>query len=186
MAIIVPPGEQSFSEPISSVRPLILIIGLGNPLLGDDGVGWAIAQEVQNRLQDSLTDLEARSKFQVEVDQLSLGGLSLMERLADCQKAILIDSIITGNQPLGTVLTFSLQDLPGPDYGHSASAHDVSLMTALEVGGSMGVPLPDEIAVVAVESQMIFEFSEALSPAVATAVPIAASLVIQLLSNMKK
>jgi hydrogenase maturation protease len=56
-----------------------IVIGLGNPILGDDGVGWQIAQQV-----------EQQSDFppDVEVDCLALGGISLMERLIGYQKAI--------------------------------------------------------------------------------------------------
>jgi hydrogenase maturation protease len=175
--------EQSFSNQNSSAHPLIMIFGLGNPLLGDDGVGWAIAREVRSRLAIIQNDLEAKRNFRVEVDSLSLGGLSLMERLAGCQKAILIDSIVTGNHPLGTVLQFALEELPAADIGHLSSAHDVSLQTALEVGRSMGVELPQKIMIVAVESQFIYEFSENLSPPVAAAIPEAASLVLDLLDQ---
>ena len=51
----------------------ILVIGLGNPILGDDGVGWVVAREVEIRL--------GASEYNIEVDCLALGGLSLMERL---------------------------------------------------------------------------------------------------------
>jgi len=176
--------EQSSSNQNSSAHPLIMIFGLGNPLLGDDGVGWAIAQEIQTRLATVQKDLEAKSNYRVEVDSLSLGGLSLMERLAGCQKAILIDSVVTGNHPLGTVLHFNMEDLPEETIGHMSSAHDVSLPTALEVGRSMGVQLPQKIVIVAVESQIVYEFSEELSPPVTAAVPEAATLVMQLLDQL--
>jgi hydrogenase maturation protease len=184
MAELDPKEEQSFSNQNSSAPPLIMIFGLGNPLLGDDGVGWAIAQEVQSRLALVEKDLEAKSNFRVEVDSLSLGGLSLMERLAGCQKAILIDSIVTGNNPLGTVLHFEMEDLPAAYIGHMSSAHDVSLPTALEVGRSMGVQLPRKIMIVAVESQIVYEFSEQLSPLVAAAIPEAATLAMRLLDQL--
>jgi hydrogenase maturation protease len=184
MAEFDPKDEQGFSDQNSSAYPLIMIFGLGNPLLGDDGVGWAIAQEVQSRLATIQKDLEEKRNIQVEVESLSLGGLSLMEQLAGCQKAILIDSIVTGNYPLGTVLHFEMEDLPAAYIGHLSSAHDVSLPTALEVGRSMGVQLPEKIVIVAVESQIVYEFSEELSPSVAAAVPEAATLAMQLLDQL--
>jgi len=184
MAEFDPKDEQSFSDQNSSAHPLIVIFGLGNPLLGDDGVGWVIAEEVQTRLTGIQADLAARSNFRVEVDSLSLGGLSLMERLAGCQKAILIDSIVTGNYPMGTVFHFEMEDLPAAYIGHLSSAHDVSLPTALEVGRSMGIQLPQKIVIVAVESQIVYEFSEELSPPIAAAVPEAATLTLQLLDQL--
>ncbi len=176
--------EQSFSNPNSSAHPLIAIFGLGNPLLGDDGVGWAIAQKIQARLAQSPEYLGTGSEFRVEVETLSLGGLSLMERLAGCEKAILIDSIVTGNQPLGTVMHFDLAALPAEYVGHMSSAHDVSLVTALEVGRSMGIQLPEIIEIVVVELQIVYEFSEELSPPVAAAVPEAMTLTLEILEQL--
>jgi hydrogenase maturation protease len=157
---------------IDSAQPLILVIGLGNPILGDDGVGWAIAQDIKNRLSLGLSTSLVQSKLDsVEVDFLSLGGLSLMERLVGCQYVILIDAIVTGTAPLGTVRLLRLDDLPEQQAGHLASAHDVSLKTALRVGQSMGYTLPNEIWVIAIESHITYEFSEKLSAPVEAAIP---------------
>ena len=50
----------------------ILVIGLGNPILGDDGVGWRVVEEIARK---------TANKPDIEVDCVSLGGLSLMERI---------------------------------------------------------------------------------------------------------
>ena len=184
MADVEPVDEQSFSNLNSSAHPLIAIFGLGNPLLGDDGVGWAIAQQIQTRLTQAPELKSIKSYYKIEVETLSLGGLSLMERLAGCEKAILIDSIVTGNQPLGTVMHFELNELPTEYVGHMSSAHDVSLTTALEVGRSMGIQLPEVIEIVAVESQIVYEFSEKLSDPVAAAVPEAVTLTLKILEQL--
>ena len=46
-----------------------LVIGLGNPILGDDGVGWRVVEEIARKTAD---------RNDIEVDTVSLGGLSLM------------------------------------------------------------------------------------------------------------
>lgn len=149
-----------------------LIIGLGNPILGDDGVGWKVAQEISRQLP--VTD----SQSPVEVDCAALGGLSLMERLVGCQRAILVDALETGQSPEGSVRVFPLEALPNPSAGHSTAVHDTSLMTALEMGRKMGLDLPASVTVVAVEAKNVYDFSEELSPPVAAAVPIAARAVL--------
>jgi hydrogenase maturation protease len=152
------------------------IIGLGNPILGDDGVGWRVAEEVEKRLAD---------KSEVQVDCYSLGGLSLMERLTGCERAILIDSIFTGTRPIGTVSLFLLCDLADQTSGHTASTHDTSLRNALKVGRSMGIELPDDenVMVIAVEAEAVYDFSETLTASVEAAVPIAVKAVLQLLNQ---
>lgn len=153
-----------------------LIVGLGNPILGDDGAGWKVAEEVEHRLPKS-----ARSAAEVSVDCVSLGGLSLMERLIGYQHAIVIDSIGTGQHPIGTAYHFRLDDLYDPTSGHTTAAHDVSLMQAIQIGRSLGAVLPDRIDVVAIESPYVYDFSEELTPPIAAAVPQAVELVMDLL-----
>jgi hydrogenase maturation protease len=159
-----------------------LVIGLGNPILGDDGVGWVVAEQVQKELDRRPSSTDGRD---VEVDFISLGGLSLMERLTDSDRVILIDSIFTGKKPDGTVRQFTLEALPDLSGGHSASAHDTSLKNALNVGRSMNIRLPvdQNVIIVAIEAKSVYDFSQELSPAVAQAVPQAVQLVLNLLEN---
>ena len=151
-----------------------IVLGLGNPILGDDGVGWQVAQLIlrQNNLPSN-----------VEIDYLSLGGISLMERLIGYDRAILIDSFVTNKNPIGTVSFFSLNELPNQALGHMHSAHDTTLQNAIAMGRQIGAQLPENISIVAVEAQNVFEFSEELSPAVASAVPTAVQTVINLIGG---
>lgn len=158
-----------------------LVVGLGNPILGDDGVGWKVAQEVE-RLFPSLS-LGEGAGMRVEVDCVALGGLSLMERMVGYERAIVIDSIGSGQHVLGEVYHFDLDDLYDPSAGHTTAVHDMSLMTALKMGRSMGAELPRQITVVAVESPYTYDFTEELTPPVAAAVSVAAQTVIDLLQN---
>jgi len=158
-----------------------LIIGLGNPILGDDGVGWVVAEQVRTALSNPQSSIP--NPQSVEVDCASLGGLSLMERLTEAERVILVDAIFTGTQPVGTVRRFLLDELPDMSAGHSASAHDTSLRNALQVGRDMHVPLPEDenVLIVTVEAEAVYDFSQELSPAVAAAVPVALQQVLELI-----
>ncbi len=151
-----------------------LVLGLGNPILGDDGVGWKVAEAVQALMQDS-----------VEVDFASLGGLSLMERMLGYSHVVLIDCLETGGHSIGDVRSMPLADLENPTAGHSASAHDTSLLTALETARTMGAEIPARVDVVTIEAKLSYDFSESLSPEVAAAVPIATKEVLRLLDAAK-
>ena len=152
-----------------------IIVGLGNPILGDDGAGWHVAEAVQNHLQQS------GSGRGVEVVQLSLGGLSLMEHLVGFEQAIIVDAMNLEIGETGCVYCFPLEELPNPSSGHMGSAHDTSLMTALEMGRKMGAELPDNVIVVGIESPYVYDFSEQLSPPVSAAIPLATSAVLAVL-----
>lgn len=157
-----------------------LIVGLGNPILGDDGVGWKVAEEVKRQLTSPSAPLLLGEGSEVDVDCLSLGGISLMEHLIGYERAILIDAI-TSNQEIGSVIVSNLNEMPDYSAFHIASAHDTSLQNALKLGKSMGVSLPKEVIVVGIATDHIYDFSESLSPAVARAVLKATKIVINLL-----
>lgn len=154
--------------------PEILVIGLGNPILGDDGVGWRVAQRVGTQLLPSES---------IEVDCLAVGGLRLMERVLGYRRVIVIDAIESGTSPAGSVSVLSLNELEDRGWGHSASAHDASLKTALRTATAMGSSIPSQIEIVAIEAGSCREFSEELSPPVDAAVSVAAEKVIELLQR---
>jgi hydrogenase maturation protease len=151
-----------------------LVIGLGNPILGDDGVGWRIAETVQSH-----PDLPKG----IEFDFLAVGGISLMERLIGYDQVILIDAIVTHQHPVGTLHCFKIEDLPSRDIGHLGSPHDTSLQDALKMGRELGAELPEDITVIAIETQNVFDFSEELTPQVAAMTLPAAQRVIDILNE---
>jgi hydrogenase maturation protease len=146
------------------------VLGLGNPLLTDDGVGLRVAREVS----EVLAGVPG-----VEVDVDFHGGLRLMERIIGFERVIIIDAAQTGGEP-GTIGVLAPGDLPTR---RSASAHDVNLPTALAVGRRSGARLPadDRITLIAIEVHDTTTFSESCTAAVETAVPRAVALVMETL-----
>jgi hydrogenase maturation protease len=142
-----------------------IVLGLGNPLLADDGVGPWIARAVSSRLGPQAT---------VEVDEAPGGGLRLMERLAGYDVAVLVDAICTGEHPAGQILQISPSDL---ETRHSGSSHDATLQAVLRLADVVGYGMP-EIRIVAVEATDVLVFRETCSPAVAAAIPRAATAVL--------
>ena len=151
----------------------ILVVGLGNPILGDDGVGWVVAEEVKKHLSPELT---------VDVDCMSLGGISLMERLIGYQRAILIDAFISEEEE-GSIIVSKLEELPNYSAFHLTSAHDMSLQNAMEMGRRLGADLPEELTVVGVSASQVYDFSEELSPRVQEAVPKMTEIVVELVTQ---
>ncbi len=150
-----------------------IVIGLGNPILGDDGVGWKVAEEVKRRLSPDSP---------VVVNCLSLGGINLMEHLIGYDRAILIDALAVQGPP-GSILTLPLEDLPNYSAYHTASTHDTTLQNALEMGRGIGAKLPSHVMVVGITAKQVFEFSERLTAEVRAAVPQAVNAVIRILEE---
>jgi hydrogenase maturation protease len=158
-----------------------IVVGLGNPILGDDGVGWMVASEVKKHLVSRHALRTPPDENTIDVEFLSLGGISLMESLLGYERVILIDALTADQEP-GSIVIRPLQELSDNSVMHITSAHDTSLQTALKLGKAMGADLPDEVIVVGIATRHVYVFSDELTPPVAAAVPGAALIVIDLLA----
>ena len=148
-----------------------LVVGLGNPILTDDGVGVKVAYAVEHALQSGAQGEPAADE--ITVTEACVGGLRLMELMVGYGRAIIVDAW-TGqaDTAAGDILRLTLDDLRrlSPTQ-HTASAHDTTLATALDAGRAMGMPLPDEVIIYAVTVENVLDFGEEMTPAVAAAVP---------------
>jgi len=147
-----------------------LILGLGNPILTDDGVGVLVAEEVRSKLPEDTP---------IDITEVSVGGLTLMETMIGYDRVILIDALQRSNGSPGLVHRMTLDDLKSiSPTQHSVSPHDASLVTALETGQRIGLPLPEEITIFAIEVENVSDFSDRPTPSVAAAIPQVTELVL--------
>jgi len=137
-----------------------IILGLGNPILSDDGVGNRVAQELEDKLAQ---------RQDVTVMETSLSGLSLIDLLAGYDKAIIVDAIQTEGGKAGQIYRLSPDAFNNTR--HASSPHDVNFATALELGSKLGMAMPKQIIVYAVEVTDITTFSEEFTPGVKQAIP---------------
>ena len=155
-----------------------LVVGLGNPILTDDGVGVKVAYEVEKAIMAASRN--ANDGDDIDVIEASAGGIRLMELMIGYDRLVLIDaySVSNGRQP-GKIhrLTFDdLRDISPTQ--HSASAHDTTFVTALEMGRTIGLKLPTMISIYGIEVENIYEFGDEPTPAVAAAIPEATAAVL--------
>lgn len=163
--------------------PITLVVGLGNPILGDDGVGWEVVDALERRLTGD--SAARRAVGAVELDRLAVGGLRLMERLADRDRAILVDALL-GSDPVGTVTVAPLTDAICRGASHLDSAHDAPLVEALAAGRTLGARLPEEILVVGISVERVDEFRDGLSGPVAAAVEPAVRAIVAYLAAQSR
>lgn len=149
-----------------------LVIGLGNPLLRDDSVGLHVVRALSSQFD---------ADQNVHIGEDYWGGLRLMERMIGYDRVIIVDAILTGQEP-GTIHVLTPEDIPTQ---RSASAHDVNLPTALEFGRRAGAHLPplSEITLIGVEAADVQTFDESLSPILQRALPEAIATVMGLLER---
>jgi hydrogenase maturation protease len=144
-----------------------LVLGLGNPILSDDGVGIRVAHEVSNRLKNP----------QVAVSETSAAGLSLLDSIVGYDKVIIIDAIQTEKGQAGQIYRMKTEDFSLTK--RLSSPHQVNLATALELGKMLGLAVPEKITVFAVEAKDITNFSEKCTPEVEKAIPEVVRMVLE-------
>ena len=144
-----------------------LIVGLGNPILCDDGVGIQVAHELATRV--GFPD--------VTITETSCSGLDFIDILTGYDKAIIIDAIITRKNSPGEILRLSIDDINTTL--HSNSPHDISLGEAIKLGQRLGAVMPEEIVIYGIEVSNIDTFSETCTPIVEKAIPACVSRILK-------
>lgn len=135
-------------------RPVV--IGLGSPLMGDDGVGLA-----------ALAWLRDRAPAGVELVDGGTWGMNLLPTLEAADRVLLLDAIDRGAPP-GTVL--ELEDAEVPRYlGVKLSPHQVDLRDVLAVAELRGT-LPRQLVAIGIQPARV-EMTTDLSPAAREALP---------------
>ena len=144
-----------------------LVLGIGNPILSDDGAGIRVAQEVGKQLNDP----------QIIVAETSEAGLSLLDSIVGYDKVIIIDAVQTQKGQAGPIYRMGPQDFSSAKY--LSSPHQINLTTALELGNVLNLAMPQKITIFAVEAKDITSFSEKCTPDVEQAIPEVVKMVLQ-------
>jgi len=131
----------------------VLVLGLGNDVLTDDAVGLRVAREVRARLED-----DAR----VEVVDCCEMGLGLLDYITGHADLVVVDSVLTGKAPAGTVHEVGERDLPTLP---GMSPHFLGVGEILVLGRKLGQPMPERVKIFAIEVADPNTLGEELSPA---------------------
>jgi hydrogenase maturation protease len=140
---------------------------MGNPLLCDDGVGLRVAAELKDRVEQP----------EITVMETGVAGLSLLDLLVGYERAIIIDAIQTVGGKAGQI--YRLDPKAFDTALHTASAHGIDFTTALEFGKKLGLPLPQQIIIFAIEASDVSTFNEECTPEVKRAVPVCVEMVLR-------
>ena len=136
---------------------MIRVIGVGNPLAGDDGVGIAVVEQLEREGVPA----------GVEVIDGGTGGLTLLTLMEGAQAVVLVDALEMGREP-GTVAGFAYAEGVFRAEAAGLSLHQAGLGEVLALGAELG-ELP-EVFVVGVQPQQI-QLGLGLSAPVAAALP---------------
>jgi len=130
----------------------VAVIGIGNVLMGDEGVGIAVVNELK--------------KLNVKADIYDCGtmGIDILNTIMDYDKVIVVDAVKGFGNP-GDVVRIRPEELKG---GTIISMHDVDFISVVNIARSI-MKLP-EIVIIGIEVERIEESTE-ISERVRNAIP---------------
>ncbi len=139
----------------------ITVVGLGNDLLSDDGIGIKIARHLKEIIPYHPS---------IHIQESALGGLRIIDLLSGYDYTILIDSIKTGSKPVGYLHHFDESDFINSS--RMVSFHDVNFATAVEFARQLDISIPKKFSIYAVEVRETGIISETISNEVLAVIPV--------------
>jgi hydrogenase maturation protease len=136
----------------------VLILGLGNPLLGDEGIGVRVAEELARlKLPDGVSVVEGGT-----------AGLGLIGLMEGYERVIVVDAADMGRPP-GHVVRFTPSDAKFETVGGPLSLHQVGLGEVLALAQALEVA-PAALVIIGVQPGRI-EARTGPSPELEGAIP---------------
>ena len=135
-----------------SQRKNIIVGGLGNPLMTDEGIGLEIIHRLMSR--SDLPDF-------IELMELGSNPMNIVHAIANRQKAILIDCAFM-DKPAGTIFRFTPEEVISKKGEAHLSSHQTDLMKALEISKKLG-ECPEEVVIYGIQPERVTQ-GDSLSP----------------------
>lgn len=130
-------------------RNSVLILALGNDVMGKAGIGLAAARQLKEELEDSIDLVESREP-----------GPALLDIMENYDKVLILDVMTTGAHPPGTILELSPKEFHRLT---AASVHYAGFPEVVELAEQLSVWFPAEVRILAMEVEDPFEAGEKLN-----------------------
>jgi len=142
---------------VNSDKP-ILVLGVGNLLLKDEGVGVHVARKL----------MEMDLPSHVEVLEGGTGGFDLVDEIEGRKKVIVVDTAKAGKPP-GTMYRMTTEDIEETEKAH-ISLHEIDMTDLLKLADLFKIEKP-EIVIIGIEPKDMETPSLELSPEIEAVIP---------------
>ena len=137
----------------------VLLLGLGNDILTDDGVGLRVVQEIERKLF---------SEPGIDVRQTTEMGLALLDFMTGYDTVVIVDSIQTAEAEPGHLHELDASALAQMT---GRTPHFLGVSETLSLGRRLGLPMPERVIVYAIEVKDPFTLGTELTPELEAALP---------------
>ena len=134
-----------------------LVLGVGNPVLTDDAVGFRVAHLIKE------------AKPELTVVETAEAGLTLLELITGYERVIIIDSVKTGRGKPGSLHQLTLDQID-PSWNF-CSTHGIDIRMAFELGRKLEYKIPAKISIYGIEVEDNKNFGEKCTEKVEQSIP---------------
>jgi len=132
-----------------------LICYLGNPIVRNDCIGYILGRRLEREYAGA----------DITVREFTGSALDFVSETQGFRQVLVVDAMVTGTAPVGTVKVMAEADLE--KYRVGASAHSINLPEALALARKMHIPMPERVVLIGIEVAWSGEFGEELAPELA-------------------
>lgn len=125
-----------------------VIVGLGNTIVSDDGIGIWIAEKLSGEFRD------------IEIVQSAYSGYNLLDHIFGFDRAIFVDSVKTCLKPVGDVSIYKMSDFADRS---GFSIHSTDLLTAIDTARMYQLEVPEKIYFIGIEVNDNSTFNESFT-----------------------
>ena len=128
------------------------IIGLGNPVAGDDAIGLRITEDLQSIYH---------SRSTIKISGCCQSGLYLLDHFIGFKRIVIIDAIVDQSRPVGEIVPLELpeeQDMPP-----GVSPHFIGIHSVISLGKKYQLAMPEELLIFGIVIHEDQEIRETLS-----------------------
>lgn len=126
------------------MRKNTVVLGLGNPLMSDEGIGGFLVEKLQT---------QADNFPNVEFIDAGTGGMAMLHLIEDRKKAVLIDCSYMNTAP-GTIKKFTPQQVQSVKKLMHYSLHEVDILKVLDIVRQLG-SCPQQMVIFGIEPSVI-------------------------------
>ena len=122
---------------MNPLKNKLLVLALGNDLMGDDAAGLAAARELKKEFGSV-----------IDIFEVASAGFMLLDVMEGYEKVLLLDTVLSGNGSMGTVRELTKEDLSKK---FSNSPHYVGLPELIELAERLDINFPKVIRALVIE-----------------------------------
>lgn len=133
---------------MNTVKNKILVLALGNDIMGDDGAALAAAKILRNEFGSV-----------IDIFEVASAGFMLLDLMEGYDKVLIVDTILSTNKP-GTIRELSVKEL---SERQTSSPHYAGLPEIIGLAEKLELNFPDEIRILVIEIEDAFTIRQGLS-----------------------